>query len=43
MAELEAVDDLLEAGNGAMRQSVVYEPNHDMHEVMVEIVAATAP
>jgi len=41
--ELAAISDLLENGNGAMRQTVVYEANRDMHEVMVEIVAATAP
>ena len=40
-AELEAVEDLLERGNGAARQVVVYEANRDMHEVMAEIVAAT--
>jgi carboxylate-amine ligase len=36
------IRDLLERGNGATRQIVVYEANHDMHEVMAEIVAATA-
>ena len=30
-------------GNGADRQLVVYEANHDLQEVMAEIVAATAP
>jgi carboxylate-amine ligase len=40
-AELDAVEDLLERGNGAARQVVVYEANHDLHEVMAEIVAAT--
>ena len=40
-AELEAVEDLLARGNGAHRQVVVYEANHDLHEVMAEIVAAT--
>jgi carboxylate-amine ligase len=40
--ELVAVGDLLERGNGAARQVVVYEANHDLHEVMAEIVAATA-
>jgi glutamate---cysteine ligase / carboxylate-amine ligase len=40
--ELEAVGDLLEKGNGASRQVVVYEANHDLREVMAEIVAATA-
>jgi carboxylate-amine ligase len=39
---LEAVEDLLERGNGAARQVVVYEANHDLREVMAEIVAATA-
>jgi glutamate---cysteine ligase / carboxylate-amine ligase len=41
-AELEAVEDLLEHGNGAARQVVVYEANHDLREVVAEIVAATA-
>ena len=36
------MDDLLERGNGAARQIVVYEANHDLREVMSEIVAATA-
>jgi carboxylate-amine ligase len=39
--ELEAVDDLLRHGNGAERQIVVYEANHDLREVVAEIVAAT--
>jgi len=39
--ELEAVEDLLEKGNGASRQVVVYEANRDLREVMAEIVAAT--
>ena len=38
--ELEGIDDLLERGNGAHRQRVVYEANHDLREVMGEIVAA---
>jgi carboxylate-amine ligase len=42
VSELEAVEDLLERGNGAARQVVVYEANHDLHEVMAEIVAASA-
>jgi carboxylate-amine ligase len=41
--ELEGVEDLLERGNGAARQVVVYEANHDLREVMREIVEATAP
>jgi carboxylate-amine ligase len=40
--DLEAVDDLLERGNGAARQVVVWEANHDFREVMGEIVAASA-
>jgi glutamate---cysteine ligase / carboxylate-amine ligase len=40
--ELAAIEDLLERGNGADRQVVVYEANHDLREVMAEIVAATA-
>jgi carboxylate-amine ligase len=39
--ELEAITDLLDRGNGAQRQVVVYEANHDLREVMAEIVAAT--
>jgi carboxylate-amine ligase len=41
--ELEGVLDLLERGNGAHRQLVVYEANRDYAEVMREIVAATVP
>ncbi len=39
--ELAAVEDLLERGNGAARQVVVFEANHDLREVMAEIVDAT--
>jgi carboxylate-amine ligase len=42
-ADLEGIDDLLEHGNGADRQLVVYEANHDLRELMAEIVAASAP
>jgi carboxylate-amine ligase len=41
-AELDGIEDLLSRGNGAARQVVVYEANHDLREVMAEIVAATA-
>jgi glutamate---cysteine ligase / carboxylate-amine ligase len=41
-AELDGIEDLLARGNGAARQVVVYEANHDLREVMAEIVAATA-
>ena len=42
-AELEGVIDLIERGNGAARQQVVYEANRDLVEVVREIVEATAP
>jgi glutamate---cysteine ligase / carboxylate-amine ligase len=42
-AELEGIVDLLEGGNGADRQQLVYEANHDLHEVVREIAAATVP
>jgi len=41
--ELAAIEDLLENGNGASRQLVVYEANHDLREVVGEIVDKTAP
>jgi carboxylate-amine ligase len=40
--DLDGIDDLLARGNGATRQTVVYEANHDLREVMHEIVEATA-
>ena len=40
-AELEGIEDLVRNGNGAERQVVVYEANHDLREVMAEIVEAT--
>jgi carboxylate-amine ligase len=39
--DLDALEDLLERGNGAARQVVVYEANHDLREVVREIVEAT--
>jgi carboxylate-amine ligase len=39
--ELEGIEDLLERGNSASRQLVVYEANHDLAEVMREIVDKT--
>jgi glutamate---cysteine ligase / carboxylate-amine ligase len=41
-AELEGVTDLIERGNGAHRQRVVFEANRDYAEVMREIVEATS-
>ncbi len=40
---LAGVDDLLENGNGGARQLVVFEANHDMREVVGEIIEASAP
>src|SRR6476661_6114893 len=41
-ADLGCIEDLLAKGSGAERQVVVYEANHDLREVMAEIVEATA-
>jgi carboxylate-amine ligase len=41
-AELEGIEDLLERANGATRQIVVYEANHDLREVVGEIVEKTS-
>src|SRR3954452_13686054 len=40
--ELEGIEDLLDRGNGATRQVVVYEANHDLREVVGEIVEKTS-
>ncbi len=42
-ADLEGIEDLLQRGNGAARQIVVFEANEDLREVMAEIVEATGP
>src|SRR4051794_8390357 len=39
--DLECVDDILDNGNGGARQLVVYEANHDLREVMAEIIEKT--
>jgi glutamate---cysteine ligase / carboxylate-amine ligase len=39
--DLDWIQDLLDRGNGAARQVVVYEANHDLREVVREIVEAT--
>jgi carboxylate-amine ligase len=39
--DLDAVDDILDNGNGGARQVIVYEANHDLREVMAEIVEKT--
>jgi glutamate---cysteine ligase / carboxylate-amine ligase len=40
--DLRGIEDLLQRGNGAARQIVVYEANHDLREVMGEIVDKTS-
>src|SRR3954463_12589420 len=39
--DFDAVEDLLERGNGAARQIVVWEANHDLRELVADIVDAT--
>ena len=39
----DALEDLLVRGSGAHRQRVVYEANHDLREVVAEIIDATVP
>ena len=41
--ELDDLEDLLDNGNGAARQLVVYEANHDLREVVSEILEASVP
>jgi carboxylate-amine ligase len=43
LAELECLSDILENGNGASRQVVVFGANHDLREVVREILDATVP
>jgi carboxylate-amine ligase len=41
--ELDGVADLLRAGNGALRQQMVFEANRDLRELVSEIVERTSP
>src|SRR4051794_1318059 len=41
--DFDGLEDLLDNGNGASRQAVVYAANHDLREVVREIVDATMP
>jgi glutamate---cysteine ligase / carboxylate-amine ligase len=41
--ELEGIGEVLRAGNGALRQQMVFEANRDLRELMAEIVARTSP
>jgi carboxylate-amine ligase len=43
LEDLECIEDILENGNGAARQAVVFAANHDLREVAREIVDATVP
>jgi glutamate---cysteine ligase / carboxylate-amine ligase len=40
--QLGDIRELLRSGNGAARQQMVYEANHDLRELMAEIIATTA-
>jgi glutamate---cysteine ligase / carboxylate-amine ligase len=42
-AEFDGLEDILANGTGSTRQEVIYEANHDLREVVREIVDATAP
>src|SRR5215204_942906 len=42
-ADFDCIEEILERGNGASRQEVVYEANHDLREVVREILDATVP
>ncbi len=41
--DFDLLEDLLDNGNGASRQIVVYEANHDLREVVREILDASVP
>jgi carboxylate-amine ligase len=41
--EFDCLEDILDGGNGASRQIVVYEANHDLREVVSEILTASVP
>jgi carboxylate-amine ligase len=41
--DFDCLEDILDNGNGGARQRVVYEANHDLREVVSEILAATVP
>jgi hypothetical protein len=40
--DLDCIEDLVNKGNGATRQVVVFEANHDLREVVREIVEKTS-
>jgi carboxylate-amine ligase len=42
-ADFDCLEEILDRGNGASRQQVVYQANHDLREVVREILDATVP
>ena len=42
-ADFDCLEDILDKGNGAARQRTVYDANHDLREVVREILDATVP
>ncbi len=42
-SDFEALEDILENGTGSARQHKVYDTNHDLREVVREVVDATVP
>ena len=43
LEDFDCLEDILDRGNGAARQVVVYEANHDLREVVGEILVASVP
>jgi glutamate---cysteine ligase / carboxylate-amine ligase len=43
VVEFDGLQDILDNGTGAARQALVYEANHDLVEVVREIVEASVP
>ena len=41
--DFDCLQDILDNGTGAARQALVYEANHDLREVVREIVEASVP
>jgi glutamate---cysteine ligase / carboxylate-amine ligase len=42
-AEFDGLEEILENGTGSALQGLIYEANHDLREVVREIVDATVP
>jgi carboxylate-amine ligase len=42
-AEFDCLEDILDNGTGSGRQALVYEANHDLREVVRDIVDASVP